>query len=179
MRVVINLLCLVLMLFCLTSATFADSNEKSKPPKPDPYPEGNVLYCEIKYRISFMNGRFEDGSFEPFSPYIAIIPTPAAGHTIVVDALRNARRFLWDKWKTELERLKKETDGIDEVWFLRTEYWTNVTTSRPNVTKFIRLYVAPPILGPGQDPGMPDIDLSNPPSNFCLRLSENLYDNNF
>jgi hypothetical protein len=167
------------MLFCFVSTTCADSNKKPTNPKSPPYPEGNILFCEVKYRISFMDGRFEDRSFEPISPYAAIIPIPAAGHTIVVDALRNARRFLWDQWKTELERLKKVTDRIDDVWFLKTEYWTNETTSRPKVTKFIRIYVAPPILGPGQDPGIPDTNLTNPPSNFCLGLSENFYDGNF
>jgi len=136
-------------------ATFADSSERTKPQNSLSYPEGNVLYCEVKYRISFMNGRFEEASFESFSPYVALIPVPSAGQTIVVNALRIARRYLWDQWKAELQRLKKETPGIDEIWFLKTEYWTNVTASRPTVTKFVRLYVAPPVLGPGQEPEIP------------------------
>jgi len=130
------------------------------------YPEGNILYCEVKYRVSFRNGKFKDGSWELHWPYSVLIPTPSAAYTLIVSALRVARRFLWDRWKDEIERLKKETDEIDEVWFIRTEYWTNKIPSRPKVTKFIRLHVAPPTLAPGQESSPPDSDLSEPPSEF-------------
>jgi hypothetical protein len=102
------------------------------------FPRGQQLFVEVFFSLKFFAKKtLDENQTTVFAAPCPLMDDQVLGFQYAVPAVKSARYMLWKSWSAYRASLEADPN-LDQVFFVKREYWTDQQADRRFVTGFIR-----------------------------------------